>query len=707
MHVLSTVVKTFIVVAAGTVAGTAGHVAGQCGTPDSSLGARIDASYAPAPSTGAWAEMRNWGDADSDPDGVMGDGKIAFYTSGPKQGLAYPTATVDGDWYVFALRGPGENPYPERPGQKHQPIIIADPSVLRMTWQGETWYFITGTSGAPDTRTRLTGDLVVDSNQDELALLGTQLANFVIYRTKDFYHFEPHMLAFNEFTQGQPAGPRRSNTVLHVAGDRKFIGLQSPCLYLDPAYPDDIFLTFTAVEYEAGETAPDFATDELAWRQSIFNNTSVFLTKMSLTEFMGWRCENWYTFQGPRFTYGPAWYYYYYSGLYRADGGSLVGHAVPSSGPPQHYDGSTGPLEPRLTTDPIGDHQDPPWAGRGWGHKAWSTSHTWMAEGSYFFLDTKLGAVPDRWLIYDWNDAKGASGNTPGDLNPKFTNDNWGNAIAAHPLASGDEPFIRPFVFDHNYTTMFIANNRSNYNPVSPCLTYCVKNGRANDNGLNWWWGGVGESSCAFYLASTDCYYLLLSRNGASTAAYQVVYRRTSPGQPFTALNIGSSTDFTKPESVLLRGLYYNWYRDPVPPPPPAEPPPPPASYGSPTYFEMVDAEGGTIPYIAFHARLEGSQRRTIFFKELTLSGNDLIQLWEGRDSPPSKQASIDYYRIPWCRPEPCPADLNGDGSVDFGDYTEFLNFYDAGCLRVDFTRDGLVDFTDYLFFLDHYNSGC
>ena len=28
----------------------------------------------------------------------------------------------------------------------------------------------------------------------------------------------------------------------------------------------------------------------------------------------------------------------------------------------------------------------------------------------------------------------------------------------------------------------------------------------------------------------------------------------------------------------------------------------------------------------------------------------------------------------------PCPADLNGDGLVDFTDYLEFLDLYDAGC---------------------------
>ncbi|MCC6675752.1 MAG: matrixin family metalloprotease [Phycisphaerales bacterium] len=54
-----------------------------------------------------------------------------------------------------------------------------------------------------------------------------------------------------------------------------------------------------------------------------------------------------------------------------------------------------------------------------------------------------------------------------------------------------------------------------------------------------------------------------------------------------------------------------------------------------------------------------------------------------------------------------CPADLNGDGIVDFSDYLEFLSFYDVGDLAVDFNGDGIVDFSDYLEFLTLYDAGC
>jgi len=63
---------------------------------------------------------------------------------------------------------------------------------------------------------------------------------------------------------------------------------------------------------------------------------------------------------------------------------------------------------------------------------------------------------------------------------------------------------------------------------------------------------------------------------------------------------------------------------------------------------------------------------------------------------------------IDWSGPyTECVADLSGDGLVDFADYLEFLNRFDAQDPSVDFTGDGLVDFADYLEFLNLYEAGC
>lgn len=61
----------------------------------------------------------------------------------------------------------------------------------------------------------------------------------------------------------------------------------------------------------------------------------------------------------------------------------------------------------------------------------------------------------------------------------------------------------------------------------------------------------------------------------------------------------------------------------------------------------------------------------------------------------------------PSCLTFGCPADLNDDCQVDFPDYLEFLNLYDAQDPRADFAEDGFIDFPDYLEFMNHYDAGC
>ncbi|MCC6675760.1 MAG: hypothetical protein IT436_01325 [Phycisphaerales bacterium] len=79
-------------------------------------------------------------------------------------------------------------------------------------------------------------------------------------------------------------------------------------------------------------------------------------------------------------------------------------------------------------------------------------------------------------------------------------------------------------------------------------------------------------------------------------------------------------------------------------------------------------------------------------------------QLWE---TFPVFVQNPDSGNFRLCFDAGCPADLNGDGMVDFTDYLEFLNLYDAGSLCADFNGDGMIDFGDYLEFLNHYDAGC
>lgn len=55
----------------------------------------------------------------------------------------------------------------------------------------------------------------------------------------------------------------------------------------------------------------------------------------------------------------------------------------------------------------------------------------------------------------------------------------------------------------------------------------------------------------------------------------------------------------------------------------------------------------------------------------------------------------------------PCPADVNGDGIVDFFDVQQVLNWYSAGDLRADFIADGVLDFFDIQAYLNYYSAGC
>jgi cytochrome c peroxidase len=54
-----------------------------------------------------------------------------------------------------------------------------------------------------------------------------------------------------------------------------------------------------------------------------------------------------------------------------------------------------------------------------------------------------------------------------------------------------------------------------------------------------------------------------------------------------------------------------------------------------------------------------------------------------------------------------CPADLNGDGALDFFDVSAFLSAYGLGGIAADFNGDGLINFFDVSAFLTAYNAGC
>ena len=55
----------------------------------------------------------------------------------------------------------------------------------------------------------------------------------------------------------------------------------------------------------------------------------------------------------------------------------------------------------------------------------------------------------------------------------------------------------------------------------------------------------------------------------------------------------------------------------------------------------------------------------------------------------------------------PCPADINGDGELNFFDVSAFLGAYTSMLPSADFTGDGIFNFFDVSAFLGAYSTGC
>jgi len=54
-----------------------------------------------------------------------------------------------------------------------------------------------------------------------------------------------------------------------------------------------------------------------------------------------------------------------------------------------------------------------------------------------------------------------------------------------------------------------------------------------------------------------------------------------------------------------------------------------------------------------------------------------------------------------------CPADLDGDGDLDFFDIIEFITSFNAGDFVADLNGDGRLDFFDISLYLSSFNAGC
>ena len=114
----------------------------------------------------------------------------------------------------------------------------------------------------------------------------------------------------------------------------------------------------------------------------------------------------------------------------------------------------------------------------------------------------------------------------------------------------------------------------------------------------------------------------------------------------------------------------------------------------TPDPIEMtVPLDGVDLPAIPLDVPTLGSETAGLLF---TLSAQSL-QL--------SATVSLDVVALG--SPAACPADLTGDGVLDFFDVSAFLSAYTAMDPRADFDGNGVFDFFDVSGFLGAFSAGC
>ncbi|RMH11987.1 MAG: hypothetical protein D6695_07945 [Planctomycetota bacterium] len=80
-----------------------------------------------------------------------------------------------------------------------------------------------------------------------------------------------------------------------------------------------------------------------------------------------------------------------------------------------------------------------------------------------------------------------------------------------------------------------------------------------------------------------------------------------------------------------------------------------------------------------------------------------IVRLGYGLGTPATIPASDWFYSTE----QPCVADFNGDGTLDFFDVLGFLDAFSANDPAADINSDNMFDFFDVLAFLDLFSAGC
>lgn len=551
---------------------------------------RIGASYSTNPSGKYW-EVWNYIDSGGGPAGLP-DGQDCFNFTACR-----PVA------------GAGEGSYGAL-------INMPDPTIMQI---GE-WFYLTGTNGAYD------------------------MANFAVYRTKNFATFELHMLAFGTndapgVRSGQWAtdNPGEPADTAHLPNGA-YTWLWSGSLYKDPTdtQPDPwVHLTFSA------------ALDAPSLQHGRSHDLTSFSVRMRESDFLSWHAKDPVNDDGMRFAdrRGGAAYVAWYTyrdpsnpSVFRYDGGFSLGpgRMLPASGRTSSLvdPNGNGVLDPgelglKLYNRKSGSAcgSDLPLTQRGYMHAAVGAA-SWMGIDATVWIDPNLPASHawKRVVMYVWD---GRLGSLDGP-HRRY----WGNNIAAAPLTS------EQFSFDTRGNVRSIASARNASNPIylpntDGCGFRNVDNGSIDQNGREWAHGSVAEGAHAFYSPATRRYYVLYTRNTWDSGAYQVVYRMTAPDRPFSDLFLTWGTEYGVQEHILLSSDSSVFTV------------PQGSSYGNAEVITITDCDGTQHPYLVFHAKVHGGYNRTVFFKELTFDGSGALRrLYPAHANP---VLDIRRFRVPVC----------------------------------------------------------
>lgn len=618
-------------------------------------------------------------------------------------------------------------------------IKMSDPTILYLNG----WYYITGSD--------------IDSDH----------GNFRIFKTRDFHRFDLHKYAFSESNRhgrlmraspgydAKVLGGLYSPQLYMNPGDTNWVYLVFTAtvgevnggpsvtptysnIYTVPTWDPDGVYTPTSVNplfpwddrWGTALTASEAAT---YWNQipntgnptkdDAINQTiarankyqSVYTCRISRTEFENTSAA--YVFMNKANNYDNVIFFGYKNDAYSADvlydGGQTFAspaRQLPTSlfGYNITYQAKNAPFywQPQWPSGPRYE----PW---GMGHRTaagrlWST-RTVPVDGGFVFFDPRASDAP--WLMYGflrvgWLSDDNTNNQT--DTQPELAE--RGQGIAGARLhayqSSGDESWwridetadsttssgssLRPFAFRKN------TNNKIG----------SLDNGSVGRNGqlhaAEWC---IAEGPAAIYDPSSGraVYHTFYSRNFWDSPAYAVMARSHEPasGQAFASASLSAWTG-TAVEGVAetmvasATSRTANWGRN----------------YGGaepfflrdPTTGNLVtDSNGRRRLWIVFHAKMDSSNERTLFFKEMVYNSNQksLAALSENASSVAS---DIWRFAVPQFF---CPADIDRNGFVNGADYDDFADAFDASRITADFNEDGFVNGDDLDAFSEAFDSGC